>query len=115
MIHYIPMTFEEYQERSRKTALYPKVGASFVYPTLGLAGETGEVAEKVQKIFRDDGGKVTANKKEEIKKELGDVLWYLSQVATEFGLSFDTIAKTNLDKLRSRVKRGRLQGSGDNR
>ncbi|OHA26608.1 MAG: hypothetical protein A3D52_00870 [Candidatus Taylorbacteria bacterium RIFCSPHIGHO2_02_FULL_44_36] len=109
------MTFEEYQKKSRKTALYPKVGTSFVYPTLGLAGEAGEVVEKVKKIFRDDNGKVTVSKKEEIKKELGDVLWYLSQVATEFGLSFAVIAKTNLDKLRSRVERGRLQGSGDNR
>lgn len=93
----------------------PIGGKNFLYPVLGLAGEAGEVVEKVKKIFRDDGGKVTTDKKKEIQKELGDVLWYLSQVATEFGLSFDAIAKTNLDKLRSRVERDKLQGSGDNR
>ena len=93
----------------------PIGGNNFLYPVLGLAGETGEVVEKVKKIFRDDGGKVTIRKKEEIQKELGDILWYLSQVATEFGLSFNEVAKANLDKLRSRVERGKLQGSGDNR
>ena len=97
------------------TALYPKITESFVYPTLGLCGEAGEVAEKIKKIFRDDQGIVSKEKKREIAKELGDVLWYLSQIASEFELSFDEVAQLNIKKLKSRLKRGRLNGSGDNR
>jgi NTP pyrophosphatase (non-canonical NTP hydrolase) len=109
------MTFEEYQQKSRKTAKYPDVGASFVYPTLGLVGESGEVAEKVKKIFRDKGGVVDDETRDVIKKELGDVLWYIAQIATEFGLSMDEIASTNIEKLYSRLERGVINGDGDNR
>jgi NTP pyrophosphatase (non-canonical NTP hydrolase) len=109
------MNFEEYQKKSRKTALYPGVGSNFVYPTLGLAGEAGEVAEKVKKIIRDDGGEILPEKKKEISKELGDVLWYVSQIATEVGLSLDDVAKENIEKLYSRLERGKIGGSGDNR
>ena len=109
------MTFQEYQEQSRKTAIYPDKGNNFIYPVLGLAGEAGEVAEKIKKAIRDDGGKITDLKKTEITKELGDVLWYVAQIATEIGLSLDDVAKTNLEKLFSRLDRGVIQGSGDNR
>ncbi len=109
------MTFKEYQKKSRKTALYPNKGKNFIYPTLGLAGEAGEISEKIKKAIRDDDGKITKERKEDLKKELGDVLWYLSQIATEVGLSFDDIAGTNIKKLASRKKRGVLHGSGDNR
>lgn len=109
------MNFNEYQKLSRKTAKYPKVGENFVYPTLGLAGETGEVVEKVKKIFRDNDGKITEEKKKEISKELGDVLWYLSQIATEFDLKIEDIAKENIEKLYSRLERNKISGSGDNR
>jgi NTP pyrophosphatase (non-canonical NTP hydrolase) len=109
------MTFEEYQKKSRKTALYPGTGGNFIYPVLGLCGESGEVAEKIKKAVRDDGGEITAERKKELEKELGDVLWYLSQLATELGLSLDKIAETNIKKLYSRLDRGKLHGSGDNR
>ncbi len=113
------MTFDEYQTKSRKTAIYPRIvpgdGPNLIYPTLGLSGEAGEVAEKVKKIIRDDGGMVTDLKKEEITKELGDVLWYVAQIATELGLSLDKIADTNIEKLYSRLERNQIQGSGDNR
>jgi NTP pyrophosphatase (non-canonical NTP hydrolase) len=109
------MTFEEYQKLSRETAVYPDKDKNFIYPTLGLAGEAGEVAEKVKKIARDDGGKITDAKREEIKKELGDVLWYVAQLTTEFGLSLDEIASLNIEKLHSRKERGMLHGSGDDR
>lgn len=111
------MNFKEYQKKSRKTAVYPKSKYcdGIFYPTLGLSGEAGEVAEKVKKVLRDDNGVVTKEKKEELKKELGDVLWYVSQIATDLKLSLDDIAKTNLEKLSSRLKRGKLKGSGDNR
>ncbi len=109
------MTFQEYQEQSRETAVYPDKGNNFVYPTLGLAGEAGEVAEKIKKVLRDGNGIVSPEKKEEIKKELGDVLWYLSNLSKELGISLEDVAQNNLDKLRSRQKRGELHGSGDNR
>ena len=109
------MTFDEYQKKSRETAVYPSAGSNFIYPTLGLAGEAGEVAEKIKKILRDHGGVVKSELKEEIKKELGDVLWYVAQISTEFGLSLRDIAVANLEKLQSRKNRGQIQGSGDNR
>ena len=109
------MTFEEYQKSSRKTALYPDVGNNFIYPTLGLAGEAGEVAEKIKKVLRDNNGVVDESRREEIAKELGDVLWYVTQVASEHGLSLDVIAKQNIEKLYSRLERGKLSGSGDSR
>lgn len=113
------MNFSEYQIESRKTATYPEVGAGFVYPTLGLIGEAGEVAEKVKKLFRDKdiltAKTVSDDDIEEIKKELGDVLWYLAQIATEFNLDLDNVATSNIEKLRSRLERQTLHGDGDNR
>lgn len=109
------MTFEEYQKLSRKTAVYPKKDKNFVYPTLGLAGESGEVAEKIKKVIRDKKGKIDKDTRLEISKELGDVLWYVSQLATELKLSLESIASKNITKLYSRLKRKRLSGSGDNR
>ncbi|MFA5777255.1 MAG: nucleoside triphosphate pyrophosphohydrolase family protein [Parcubacteria group bacterium] len=109
------MDFKEYQEKSRKTALYPDKDNNFVYPTLGLSGEAGEVAEKIKKVIRDKDGIIDDVTREEIKKELGDVLWYVAQLATELGLSMDEIAQKNIEKLLSRMERGVLQGSGDNR
>lgn len=109
------MDFKEYQKKSRKTAVYPDAGSNFVYPTLGLSGEAGEVAEKIKKVIRDDGGEVMPEKKKEIEKELGDVLWYVAQIATELGLSLDEIAEKNIEKLYSRMERGKINGSGDNR
>ena len=109
------LTFHEYQEKSRLTAIYPRMGENLEYPTLGLCGESGEVAEKVKKILRDDGGKCTCEKKEELKKELGDVLWYISNIASELGLDLDDIAKNNIEKLASRKARNKIQGSGDDR
>ena len=85
------------------------------YPALGLCGEAGEVAEKVKKTLRDDGGVLTDERREALSRELGDVLWYLSQLATEAGLDLEEIAAENLDKLLSRRERGMLRGSGDDR
>ncbi len=107
--------FDKYQKKCKQTAVYPKVGKSFVYPLLGLVGETGEVSEKIKKLFRDDKGKLTHERKEEIKKELGDVLWYMAQLSTELGIKFSSVVKGNLDKLSSRKKRGAIHGDGDNR
>ncbi len=109
------MTFDEYQKRSRETAIYPDQGRNYVYPTLGLAGEAGEVSEKVKKLIRDKGGRVDDEARAQVEKELGDVLWYVAQLATEMGLSLSAVAEKNIAKLASRRERGALGGSGDNR
>ncbi len=109
------MTFEEYQKESRKTAVYPNAGKNFIYPTLGLAGESGEVAEKIKKVLRDKNGAIDDATKQEISKELGDVLWYVAQIGSELGLSLENVAAENIKKLFSRKDRGVLKGSGDNR
>lgn len=108
------MKFKDYQEKSKRTAIYPKDQAIYYLP-LGLVGESGEIADKVKKVIRDEKGKLNENTKKEITKELGDVLWYLSQLATELDFSLEEIAQNNLNKLASRKKRNRLEGSGDNR
>ena len=104
----------EYQRRSRSTAEYPRE-AWLTYPALGLTGEAGEVAEHVKKAIRDDGGAISEARRTAMAKELGDVLWYLSQLATELGLDLDAIAGENLEKLLSRQRRGVLSGAGDDR
>ena len=109
------MEFNDYQTEARKTAMYPNLGGNFIYPTLGLAGEAGEVAEKIKKVIRDANGVVSEEKKGELSKELGDVLWYVANLAEELSLSLDDIAKRNLEKLKSRQERGKLKGEGDNR
>ncbi|MDD4996109.1 MAG: nucleoside triphosphate pyrophosphohydrolase family protein [Patescibacteria group bacterium] len=109
------MNFNEYQKKSRETAVYPNKGKNFIYPVLGLVGESGEVAEKIKKVLREKGGIVDKRTKREIKKELGDVLWYVSQVAAELDISLDELALANIRKLMSRKKRDRLFGNGDNR
>ncbi|MFZ3057784.1 MAG: nucleoside triphosphate pyrophosphohydrolase family protein [Minisyncoccales bacterium] len=109
------MTFQEYQEEARKTAIYPNKNNNFIYPTLGLAGEAGEVAEKIKKVIRDGNGIVSEEKKEEITKELGDVLWYVANLAKELGVTLEDVAQKNLLKLQSRQQRNELHGSGDNR
>jgi NTP pyrophosphatase (non-canonical NTP hydrolase) len=86
-----------------------------VYPALGLNGEAGEVAEKVKKLFRDRDAVITNEFRESIKKELGDVLWYIANLAAEVNLSLEEIAVGNLEKLAGRVQRGTLHGDGDNR
>jgi NTP pyrophosphatase (non-canonical NTP hydrolase) len=109
------MDFSEYQSLSRRTATYPRAGGDMTYPALGLCGEAGEVAEKVKKTLRDDGGVLSEERREALSRELGDVLWYLAQLATEAGLDLERIAQDNLDKLLSRQERGVLRGSGDDR
>ena len=109
------MRFSEYQDRSRATAVYPNAGDNIVYPALGLCGEAGEAAEKVKKAIRDDGGTLTEERRAALAGELGDVLWYVAQLATEAGLDLEELAEANLEKLASRQRRSVLHGSGDTR
>ena len=108
------MTFNKYQQLAAKTAVYPEQ-YKVSYPTLGLAGEAGEVCEKIKRIYRDDDGKLTEERRAEISKELGDVLWYLAILARDVGLPFEKIAHENLQKLFKRMEEKKLQGEGDNR
>lgn len=96
------MTFEEYQSEASKTALYPRRMQNLEYPTLGLAGEAGEVANIVKKIQRDHGGVINDEIRAKLLDELGDVLWYISACADELGLTISEIAKFNVGKLAKR-------------
>jgi len=109
------MNFDEYQALSGKTAIYPGRGENLTYPTLGLCGESGEVSEKVKKLIRDKGGVIDNDVRADLKKELGDVLWYVAQLCTELGLSMSDVAQGNIDKLASRMERGKISGDGDDR
>ncbi len=108
-------TFKDYQTESRQTAKYPPIGHEIIYPCLGLAGETGEVMEKIKKIFRDKGGVISEEDRELLIFELGDILWYLSQIASELNVDLAEVAQKNISKLSSRQKRGKLGGEGDKR
>ena len=109
------MEFSEYQRLARKTAIYAGAGKNFVYPALGLCGESGEVAEKIKKIVRDRDNVVDDKCRAELEKELGDVLWYIANLAVELDLDLENIAQKNIKKLADRKERGVLHGSGDNR
>jgi len=101
--------FREYQHKAVSFAIYPATH-KVLYPALGLCGETGEVAEKVKKQVRDG-----VFNRHEVAKELGDVLWYLSNLANDIGYNLDEIADMNIEKLTSRKNRDKIKGSGDNR
>ncbi len=109
------MDFNEYQKAARKTAKYPDMGTlgGLMYCGLGL-GESGEVQGKIKKLYRD-GGYGDYDKNMAIVAELGDTLWYISNTAQELGIELDFVASYNLEKLNSRVERGKIGGSGDNR
>ena len=109
------MDLRTYQERSRQTALYPQVGHNPIYPTLGLCGEAGEVADKIKKVLRDRGGVFDAQIRDDLRLERGDVLWYVAQLASELNLDLEDIAAANLAKLASRADRNVIGGSGDRR
>ena len=109
------MDLNTYQQRARSTAQYPSRGENPIYPALGLCGEAGEVADKVKKVLRDHGGDFNAERREAIALELGDVLWYVAQLASELGYDLEQVADANLQKLSSRASRGRIGGSGDQR
>lgn len=110
------MNMNEYQEKALITAKFPPVGeVNFIYPVLGLCGESGEVAEKVKKLIRDKNCVVNDEDRMAICKELGDVLWYLSVTAKHFNLDLEQVATMNIEKLMSRKERNVIHGNGDNR
>jgi NTP pyrophosphatase (non-canonical NTP hydrolase) len=113
------MDFNEYQKETRKTDLGTgpehNISPTWLYYVLGLAGETGELIEKIKKHFRDDYGNMTKQREEQIVKEAGDVLWYLARLLDELGMDFDDIAETNLKKLFKRMEDKKIHGDGDDR
>ena len=114
------MTFDEYQKQAittdtSKGGMESMTDPMFLDKAFGLVGEAGEFAEKLKKIYRDKDGKLSDQDKQELLKELGDVLWYLSAVTYYLDTSFDDLATMNLEKVFSRKARGVMHGSGDNR
>jgi NTP pyrophosphatase (non-canonical NTP hydrolase) len=107
------MYLDTYQYLAAKTAIYEGRGEmkGLVYCSLGLAGEAGELANKIKKIFARN----EEMNKEALQKEIGDMLWYLSQMCYELGLGMQYVANQNLVKLMKRKKEGKLLGDGDDR
>jgi NTP pyrophosphatase (non-canonical NTP hydrolase) len=108
--------FDDYQEKALTTAKFSEDEfKDTMHWVLGVSGEAGEIAEKFKKIIRDKNGEISESDRAELKKEIGDVLWYLAVLARQLGLSFEEVASDNLAKLKSRSERGVIGGSGDNR
>jgi NTP pyrophosphatase (non-canonical NTP hydrolase) len=109
------MDMNDYQENAGLTNIYPHGPAGLYAMTLGLCGESGEFADKMKKVIRDHDGLLNVGAREALAGELGDVLWYVSQVAYRLGLDLSVVADKNLRKLKSRQERGVIGGSGDER
>ena len=116
------LDFNEYQKKAHETADYPSgtIGAEhhavdYIYPAMGLSEEAGEVAGKFAKAVRDNNGIIDDERKEAIKKELGDVLWFVAELCTVLNIPMEEVAQKNLEKLASRKARGVIHGSGDDR
>jgi NTP pyrophosphatase (non-canonical NTP hydrolase) len=109
------MELKEYGELAMKTAIFPKRDG-YAYTALGLAGEAGEIANKVKKFIRDGYDEEELQiKLNDIADELGDVLWYVAAVAHVIGTDLESVAKNNLYKLAERQRKGTIKGSGDKR
>jgi NTP pyrophosphatase (non-canonical NTP hydrolase) len=104
-------TFADYAEAIEPLVLYPRKTQieAMQYVALGLNGEAGEVAEQIKKAMRNDGGELTPERLEALKKEAGDVLWYLTRLAAELNTSLDEIARLNIEKLYGRKEKGNLK------
>ena len=111
---YKDMDVNVYQDRAVATAIYPETH-KITYPALGMAGEAGEVANKVKKIIRDGKKSLPDDWQQQLASEIGDVLWYCAALARDLDMSLATIMAANLDKLKTRQEQGKLGGSGDKR
>lgn len=108
------MTFDEYEKIALKTADLKRQNELF-HLVLGLSGEAGEISEKFKKWVRDDSAEESKINTQDIAKELGDLLWYITALANYLGVSLEEVAKLNNVKLMDRLDRNKLAGSGDNR
>ena len=105
---------DEYNSFIYKTKIYPKE-LPIIYPVLGMCGESGEAAEKVKKVLRDNNKEFSEENKKAILKELGDVLWYITATAQDMGYSLEDVIKNNFQKINRRVNTNTQHGEGDNR
>jgi NTP pyrophosphatase (non-canonical NTP hydrolase) len=114
-----PLTFKTYQDAAGVTdvgtSAQKSIGIGWLYYVLGVAGETGELVEKVKKLFRDSQGIVTEKFRQQIIKEMGDILWYMARLCSWFNISLEEVARENCIKLNSRLERNKIHGEGDNR
>ncbi|HOK59354.1 MAG TPA: nucleoside triphosphate pyrophosphohydrolase family protein [Candidatus Dojkabacteria bacterium] len=108
------MNFNEYQQKIKVTAQYPP-SLRVIYPALGLGGESGEVLEKIKKVYRDKNGVFTKEDIDSISKELGDVLWYVQALCNDLGISMQDVAEQNVTKLSNRLNNNTIHGNGDDR
>lgn len=110
------MDLDGYQYEAHETSYNTMIGNDpLLYPVLGLCGESGELANKVKKIYRDSGGYPSIDERNAVIDELADSLWYIAEIATQLNVSLSDVASANLEKLRNRQQRGVIGGSGDNR
>lgn len=112
------MNFQEYQKLAMVTDLTNKLPddcSPMAYFGLKLSGEASEVSELIGKAFRDDRGIFWKDRKEAIEEELGDVLWYIAAICKHLKLDMDKVAINNLEKLASRLLKGKLKGGGNDR
>lgn len=109
------MNLNEYQTLALRTARPKTANNELFHLLLGLSGEAGEIAEKAKKIVRDHDSDFSKFDTEDLKKELGDVLWHIAVLANYFDIELEAIGDTNIKKLASRLERGVISGSGDNR
>ena len=110
------MEFNEYQKKALTTKVVnPDPAMDKTILAMGIAGEAGEVIEKWKKIVVYKDAKITRSDLEELKKELGDVVWYIAVLADSLGLTFEEVMQHNIRKLADRNKRGVIKGKGDNR
>lgn len=109
------LSFNYYQKQSRKTAIYPNVNNNLNYVIIGLCGEVGELANKYKKIIRDYNNIINPEYNLKLIQELGDILWYISNIASELNINLSKIALMNLDKLKIRAMNNKLHGEGDER
>ena len=106
------MTLDEYQNHALETAIYPKQ-YKIIYPALGITGEAGECSDKVKKVIHDNNGEFTDDRKREIAKEIGDVLWYCATLAHDIGYTLNEVGEMNVAKLSSRKERNKINGNGE--
>src|SRR3970040_680465 len=111
------LDFDLYQFKARETAIYPEKGklGGLLYTTIGLCGESGELANKVKKILRDTESQTTEESRIKISEELGDILWYIAMLCDKLNLRMAQVANNNIQKLQARKLNGKIGGDGDNR